>query len=240
MKKSLAIPVVMLAAAGMFLAFSSTAFAYPTKTTSCASCHGSAADTTIKLTAVSNDGTTAVYKIQVTSTGGGMQGWAVLDGSTNVANASAATGQFSVAVGKTYTVWANDTNSGANSVKLTPVAPVPTPTPTPTPTPVPTPTSTPVPTPTPAPAPVAGTGVVGVRVLDSRGHPFRGLMVTLTNGATTLRVRTNVKGIAWFTNVPYGTYRAYARFNTRFRFAGDFAVRASVQSLRLARASITD
>lgn len=275
MKRNLAIPVMMLAAIGMWAAFTATAEAFPTKTTACSSCHGAAADTVVKLTELSNNGTTATYNIQVTSTGGGMIGWTVLDGATNVAHASAATGSFSVAVGKTYTVWGNDTNSGAASVKLTPTAPAPAPTPTPapapapsptptptpapsptpTPTPAPSPTPTPAPSPAPAPAPAptpeptvtpqpdpgAGEsaddvrGACGVRILDGRGHAWRGVVVTLTDGEHTYRATTNRKGFAWFNEIAHGDYTASARAARGVRFSSSVQVDSPVQVVTMHR-----
>ena len=134
------------------LGLSSTALAYPNRTTNCTSCHRAAADTVVKVTQTANDGVTATYSISVSSTGGGLVGWTVLSGSTNLANASASTGTFSVPVGKTYTVWGNDTNSGANSITISPTTPPPPP-PPPSPPPSPDPTVTPSPDPTVTPPP---------------------------------------------------------------------------------------
>ncbi len=121
MKHRLVIPVVVLAIVAAWASMSATTLAHPTFTSACSGCHGSSSGTVVKLTLVSNTGPAATYNISVTSTGGGAVGWTVLNGSTNVARASASTGRFTVATGKTYTVWGNDTNSGANSVKLSPV-----------------------------------------------------------------------------------------------------------------------
>jgi hypothetical protein len=137
---------ILLAATAVLvgtLAFSSTAFAYTTKTSSCTGCHGSAADTVVTVAQTANDGVNATYSVTVASTGGGLVGWAVLNGSANVANSSGSTGSFTVPVGKTYTVWGNDTNSGANSITISPTAPA---SPPPPPPPVVTP---PPPTPDP-------------------------------------------------------------------------------------------
>lgn len=163
MKKRLTLAFAALAAFGLVAGFATAASAHPNKTSACTSCHGTASAISLSVTQTSNDGTNAKYQITITG-GSGIKGYAVLNGSTNVANAQATSAVVTLPVGKTYTIWAVDNQDGAKSVSVSPVAPapvpvpvpvpVPTPTPTPTPVPVPDPTPVPVPTPTPTPTPV--------------------------------------------------------------------------------------
>lgn len=153
MKRRLLLPVALVAALGLMAVFASTALAHPTYASACTSCHGSSTAITVSAVQTANDGVNATYKVAVVSPGS-TKGWAVLNGSTNLANASAATGSFTVADGGTYTLWASDPSVGATSIQLKPVAPAPAPVPVPDPTPVPTPVPTPTPVPVPDPTPV--------------------------------------------------------------------------------------
>jgi hypothetical protein len=153
-KNRLALLIVPVAAIALFVGLAGTAHAFPTRTAACSTCHGGpGASVSVGATQLSNNGTTASYSVSV-SGGNGVKGWAVFQGATNRANATAATGTFSVPVGATYRVWGVDSLTLSNFVDISPVAPAPIPVPVPVPTPVPTPTPVPVPVPTPVPVPV--------------------------------------------------------------------------------------
>jgi carboxypeptidase family protein len=257
-KRRVTLGIAALAAFGLIAGFATTASATPGKTSACTSCHGGSG-VTVSATSLSNNGTTAQYRIAI-SGGSGVKAYQVLSGSTSVAKATAASGVVTVPVGKTYTVWGVAGGSdAADSVSISPVAPapapvpVPVPTPTPAPLPVPVPTPDPVPTPAPAPvpaplpvpAPVPAPGDMGkltVRVLRS-GHAFKNAAVTLVNKATGERfiVRSNSKGYAVFAALPYGDYRVTAT-------KGSYSVRKSIEvektsaklTLRVSRSSHDD
>jgi hypothetical protein len=139
--------MVAIATVVLIGAFATTAQAFPTKTSACTGCHSK--NTAVKVTATqtANDGTTATYKVTVAGPNS-ILGWAVLSGSTNIANATAGTGTFQVPVGKTYTVWGvsktSSSMAGSNSIAISPTAPVVLP---------PEPTTTPVPPRPPSPPP---------------------------------------------------------------------------------------
>ena len=220
MKMRLTLAVAALAAFGIVAGSAATASAHPTQTSACTGCHGAASAITLTAVQTANDGTNATYRITLAG-GSGSKGYAVLNGSTNVAHASASTGVVVLPVGKTYSVWGVDTNDGAKSVSISPVAlapvpdptPVPTPTPTPDPTTVPTPTPTPDPTPTPVPAPVPGAMCrVTVRILGSTGHALRHATVTFVNTGTGRKFvrKTTAKGYAGFGSLLFGTYKVTA------------------------------
>ena len=199
----------MLVGAATFAAvagFASTAYAFPTKTTACTSCHGGPdAQIAIKATPVSNTGTNATYNVSVTSPYGGVVGWTVLSGSTNIANATASTGSFTVADGQTYTLWSVDSLGAANSVTLSPVAPAPVPVPVPVPTPVPAP----VPAPVPVPAPTVKSGPVTLHLTARHGRGLSRTIVVLENVLTHERfvAKTDRRGNVTFSSVPFGTYQ---------------------------------
>ena len=101
-------------------------------------------------------------------------------------------GSFSMPVGKTYTLWAVDTDSGAKSIAVSPVRPATVP--------------------APAPAPVLPPGAcrVGIRLLGSAVgiHPLTGdatviLVDTVAN--TRYSAHANARGFAWMT-VPTGAF----------------------------------
>ena len=200
MKKRLIITAVLTMVLATALA--TTAQAFPSKTSACSGCHTQS--TTVKVTAVqtANDGVKATYSVTVTGPNP-IMGWTVLDGSTNVANATAATGTFQVAVGKTYTVWGVSKNASmpySNSITISPVAPVTAP-----PAPTPEPTATPLPTPEPTATPVA---VSTVSLRMHFGHAKRAV-VKLTNvetGEVILGTMTRAHNKVTFKNVADGTY----------------------------------
>jgi hypothetical protein len=121
--------VVAVVAVVFVLGIVSPAQAFPSKTNPCTGCHG--VDANVKVTAVqaSNNGTTATYNVSVSDTyADGITGWGVFDGATKVAGALGS-GSFSVAVGKSYTVYgvAGVGGAGANSIVISPTAPPPPP-----------------------------------------------------------------------------------------------------------------
>jgi Bacterial Ig domain/Carboxypeptidase regulatory-like domain len=127
MRSRITVLVVAVFAVVLVLGVASSAQAFPSKTNPCTGCHG--VDTAVKVTAVetSNNGTTATYSVSVSDAyGDGVTGWGVFDGSTKLAGALGA-GSFSVAVGKSYTVYgvAGAGGTGANSVVISPTAPPP-------------------------------------------------------------------------------------------------------------------
>ena len=123
MKRRIAIPVLLLAAVGMWAAFSATALALPSYST-CTACHPTTTAVTVKATQTANDGTNATYSVAVT----GGTGWAVFNGTSNLVNKIATSGSFSVPVGSTYTVWgASKSPMGSASVSISPVKPTPPP-----------------------------------------------------------------------------------------------------------------
>jgi hypothetical protein len=197
-------------------AFATTAQAFPTKTSACSGCHTKS--TTVHVTAVqtANNGVTATYQVTVTGPNA-ILGWTVLSGTTNVKNATAGTGTFSVPVGKTYTVWGVSKTSAAmpysNSITISPVAPVvvvpPTPVPTTTPNPTTTPEPTATPEPTTTPVPVY---TVGMRMHFE--HP-KGAVVKLIDvvtGKVFYGHITRSHNRITFSNVPAGTYTLTTKY----------------------------
>jgi hypothetical protein len=115
------VAVVLVVVISAMLGLAATAQALPSYSSQCTGCH-SGAGVSVVATPVSNNGTTAVYNVNVT----GGSAWALFNGSTKLTYASAATGQFSVAVGGTYSVFAvsgPSTGDGVAMVMVSPVAP---------------------------------------------------------------------------------------------------------------------
>lgn len=101
MRRTARFAIWLLVVVAIIGASVTTASAFPgvSFATRCSTCHsGAGANPTATL--VSNDGTTATYNV----TGSGLE-WAVFDGTTRVAGQSGTSGQFSVAVGGTYTLF---------------------------------------------------------------------------------------------------------------------------------------
>ncbi len=220
MKKKMLAAVLAVSMIALMAAFATSAQAFPSKTVACTGCHSKS--TTVKISAVqtANTGGRATYRITVTGPNS-LQGWAVLSGSTNLAHATAGSGSFTVADGKTYTIWAVSKTSSSmpysNSLSISPVAPPAPPTPTPTPTPVPT--ATPTPTSTPA---AKGTAVF----LMHFNHP-RGVVVRLSNAAAgrTFVGRIGLNNRITFRNVPNGTYVLTVKYpRHRVRVIGRYHV----------------
>ena len=122
MKKRLIVPVAAIALVGLMGGFASTAQAFPTKTTACTGCH-SGPNVPITTTLVSTVGTNATYNFNAPAA----SAVAVFDGATKIFTFYAGTGQFTVATGKTYTLYSvtgPSTSDGAGSTSVSPVAPV--------------------------------------------------------------------------------------------------------------------
>ena len=121
MKKRLFIPVAAVALVGLMATFATTASAFPSKTTACTGCH-SGSNIVVTTTLATTVGTTATYNFSAT----GADSVAVFDGATKIFTLGAS-GQFSVATGKTYTLNAvagPGTGDGIGVATVSPVAAV--------------------------------------------------------------------------------------------------------------------
>jgi hypothetical protein len=113
--------VLALAVVGLLGSGATGAFASATYTTPCSDCHGGA-NVPVGTTPVSNSGGTATYDVSAP----GASAIAVFDGRTKLQTISGASGRFSVATGKTYTIFAVKgprTTSGLGSTSVSPVDP---------------------------------------------------------------------------------------------------------------------
>ena len=122
MRKAILIALLAMVTAGFLGASIASAYATPAKTTPCTGCH-SGAGAKVVASLVSNNGTSATYNV----TASGATAIAVFNGTTKVTTIIAASGQFSVATGKTYTIYAvtgPKTSNGIGSATVSPVAPV--------------------------------------------------------------------------------------------------------------------
>ena len=121
MKKRSSVLLAIVALAGLMAAFATTAQALPTYTTPCSGCH-SGANVPVVATLVTTVGTTATYNVSAP----GATAIAVFDGATKVGSPIIGTsGALSLAVGRTYTIFAikGPTNSdGIGSTSVSPVA----------------------------------------------------------------------------------------------------------------------
>jgi hypothetical protein len=224
MKRRITTGIPALLAFILAAAFATPAMASPNLGV-CSGCHSLNTAVGVTATQTGNNGTTATYNVTVTGPGSA-SGWAVYQGSTRITYGSGASGSFSVATGKTYTVYGGNLGSSKlyNSISISPAAatppPAPTPTPTPTPTPNPTPTPTPVPTATPDPTPTPTIGTVTYRAhFNTHRRYYKGLKAVLTNTSTgkVYSAAINKSGNAVF-QVPAGTYRLSVTGNKRFKF----------------------
>jgi len=114
---------VMIAAAGLSAIYASGAHAFPSRTTACSNCH-SGVNVPVTATLANTVGTTATYNVSAP----GADSIAVFDGATKLSTINAATGQFSVTTGKTYTIYSvigPGTGDGLGSTTVSPVAPAP-------------------------------------------------------------------------------------------------------------------
>ena len=120
----------LIAATSVFavaLAMASSAMATPSRSGQCGGCHNPNSAIVVTATQTSNNGMNATYNVGVSNPyADGVTGWGVFNGSTKVAGALGA-GAFTVAVGKTYTVWgvAGTKGRGTKSITISPAAPPP-------------------------------------------------------------------------------------------------------------------
>lgn len=122
MKKRLLLPVAAIAFVGLMSSFATTAQAYPTKTSDCSGCH-SGVNVPVTATLATTTGTNATYDFSAT----GADAVVVFDGATKLFTFTAASGQFTVPTGKTYTVQSvagPSTGDGFGSTTVSPVAAV--------------------------------------------------------------------------------------------------------------------
>ncbi len=143
-------------AAAAIVGTATVASAFPSRTSACTGCHDRNTAIVVTATQTANDGVNATYSVSVSNPwNDGVTGWTVFDGATNVRNGYGA-GSFTVAVGKTYTVWgaAGSGGNGSNSITVSPAAPPPPP-------PPPPPADTTAPT-VAVTAPVSGATVSGL------------------------------------------------------------------------------
>ena len=221
MQKRYPAAIASLLAASLMLVFASSAIALPSYGV-CSGCHSLSSAVTVKATQTANNGTTASYSVSVSGPNAG-NGWAVYQGSTRVAYATGASGTFSVAAGKTYTVYGGNANGNTqlyNKVTISPVASTPPP-PTPSPGTSGTPgaTGTPDPTGTPVPVQSAPPPVTYRAHFNLHHHYYRGLKAVLKNTSTgaIFKVTVNRSGNAIF-HVPAGSYRLSASGNSHYKF----------------------
>ncbi len=249
MKKRLVMAVVLASASAILAGTATTAQAFPSKSASCSSCHGGiVAGVSVRTALLSNNGRTASYRVTV-SGGGGAKGWAVFSGSVNKARATASSGTFKVAVGRTYRVWGVVFGTGANYRTIRPSAPSAAPAPTSTPAPQPTAQPSPGATSTPG-ARRSLTIRIGSDDEGSRGDPLllRGILRPAAVGDTVFveirkpgsskwrrgsTRRVSAISGAWsyrFTPASFGVYRLRVRSLTGLSGA---SARSRVLTLRV-------
>jgi hypothetical protein len=122
MKRRFALPFAVLALFALTAAFATSAQAYPTKTSQCTGCHGGV-NVPVTATQASVTAAAATYNVSAPSA----TAIAVFDGGTKLATILGTSGQFSVAPGKTYLIFAvtgPTTSSGIGSTSVSPVAPI--------------------------------------------------------------------------------------------------------------------
>jgi len=123
MRKLVRLAVVALAVTAASAVFAQSASASPSKANPCANCH-SGTNVPVTATLSANNGTNATYNASAPSG----DAIAVFEGPTKRATINANSGQFTVPVGKTYTVFAvrgPDDNTGVGQTNVSPVAPTP-------------------------------------------------------------------------------------------------------------------
>ncbi len=121
MKRTILAMAVVMAASAMLFSFVATAEAFPTRTTACSNCH-SGVNVPVTATLASVSGASATYNFSAPTA----SAVAVFSGATKVATVLAATGQFAVPTGSTYTVFAvagPTTGNGIGSTTVSPAAP---------------------------------------------------------------------------------------------------------------------
>jgi len=122
MKKRFALPLIALVLFVLMAAFATTAQATPSKTSQCSGCHDGV---NVPVTATLASATAASTTYNVSAPGA--NAIAVFDGTTKLTTIVAASGQFTVANGKTYTVFSvkgPSTSSGLGQTTVSPTAPV--------------------------------------------------------------------------------------------------------------------
>jgi putative cell wall-binding protein len=113
--------VLLLAATAVFMSVATHASADPDRSGVCSGCH-SGVNVPVSTTPLSNNGTTATYSFSSPSA----DSVAIFDGTSKLTYVNATSGQFTVAVGRVYTVYAvagPDTNDGIGSTTVSPAAP---------------------------------------------------------------------------------------------------------------------
>ena len=112
-RKTLLIVVGLMAVVGLTFGFATTGLAFPggTYTGACSGCH-TGTTTNPVAAVVSNDGSSATYNV----TNGGTE-WALFNGGTRVTGAVGATGQFTVPVPGTYTLFAVAGTAGGGTAQ---------------------------------------------------------------------------------------------------------------------------
>lgn len=104
--------------AALFASLASVALATPSRTTACTNCHGGV-NVAVSANLMSTAGGNATYSVSAPTA----SAIAVFDGSTKLATINATSGQFTVATGKTYNVFAvkgPSTSSGLGSTQVSP------------------------------------------------------------------------------------------------------------------------
>lgn len=119
MKKRFALPVVSVAVVGLLATLAAPALAFPTKTSSCTGCH-SGANVAVTATLASTAGTNATYNFSAPNA----TSVVVFDGGTKLFTYLTTTGQFTVATGKTYTLYAVKGPATTDGIGSTTVSPV--------------------------------------------------------------------------------------------------------------------
>jgi len=120
MKKRLIVPAAAIALVGLMASFATTAQATPSKTSACTGCHDGV-NVPVTATLASTVGSTATYNFSAPAA----DVVAVFSGATKLFTFSATSGQFAVATGKTYTLYAvagPGTGDGLGSTSVSPAA----------------------------------------------------------------------------------------------------------------------
>lgn len=126
----------MLASLALACGLAPLALAIPTYSLQCTNCHPANPAVIVTVRQLAVDSAIATYSVEVSTTPG-FSGWAVFGDSGKVAYGFKASGQFSVSVGSTYTVYGvgHQTNNSGSTV-IHPLAPAQGSTSTPTATPL--------------------------------------------------------------------------------------------------------
>jgi len=164
-------------------AWASAASATPTKTSPCSNCHSGAA-VAVTATQVSVSASTAVYKVSAPTA----TAIAIFSGSTKLAYAVATSAQFSVAPGKTYTIYAvkgPTTSDGIGQTSVSPVAPAAD--------------STPPSTSSDATTTYVGSATITLSATDAGGSGVANTYYVLDGGLQTTGTRITVTSIGGHT-----------------------------------------